>query len=331
MSLKAAYLPIGILIALGIGLIAPDWGAFLHTADWGGVRPKMLCIIVIFLVTGYLLDLDRVVWGGKLLTALVAASLLNLVAGPLLGYAIGQVAAAIMGTPQGSFEIGLLIGFFVFVCVPTTLSSSIVITRTANGNTLWALSMVAVLNILGIFVIPLTLGVMLARGGVDMDGWAMFRNIFLLVIVPLAIGQGLRRLRHHRPGGFLGYVPSTCVILMTWMAVSYSSDSLHKLPLVAVTGLLSMTLVFHFGMMLLARITAGAMRLEFRERWAFIFVVAQKTLPISISVLAILSGTQSAPSDTYAMATVSCVVYYFPQILIDSTIAGFLGRNVPVG
>ena len=70
------------------------------------------------------------------------------------------------------------------------------------------------------------------------------------------------------------------------------------------------------GVLLVINGTAGKylLGLKVPENKALLFVASQKTLPISISILAALG-------DKTALALLTCIVFHFWQLLVDSIIS----------
>jgi|GEM_PF-947248 len=318
---KCYFLPVGVLLALALGLFDQGSAGSLLQFEYSGLTPKTVAILVIFLCTGYLLDLREVKFTRKLLLALGGTVLLNLGVGPLIGWLILTL---------GNFPPAVVVGIAVFASVPTTLSSAIVITRVAGGNVLWAITMTATLNIVGLLVMPLTIGFLLSHeSDFDFDRLAMFLQICLLVIVPLLVGMGIHRLLKGRQQEFLTYVPPFCIIAIVWMSVSAENEKVWTLSLVTVLTLLLVSCLLHFGLLASATLFGWLAKFDPKQRIAFLFATSQKTLPVAISVVAILGSTTQATAEFMALANVTCLVIYFPQILIDSTIASIITKKMP--
>jgi sodium/bile acid cotransporter 7 len=82
---------------------------------------------------------------------------------------------------------------FLFLCVlPSTVSTSVVLTTLAGGNTVGAIFNAALSNILGVFVTPLWVAWLIEKGGQPLSLTGVIREIFVLLLLPLAVGQGLR-------------------------------------------------------------------------------------------------------------------------------------------
>lgn len=244
----------------------------------------------------------------------VFSALVSLVGGPFLG----KFASELVGL-TGLLALGLV----VMSSVPPTLSSGIVITEAAGGNRLWALFLTIGLNLLGIFTIPVMLKLSIHDNeDIFISPLPLFLKLLTYVLVPFAVGLFTRKFTHkYDISKTLKYVPSSCVILTVWVALSSARDLLMELKgahyfYMALGGFLV------HGVLLVVNVTAGRflLHLKARENKALIFVASQKTLPIAISVLAALG-------DNTALAVLTCMVFHFGQLLLDSLISAKIADN----
>ncbi|THC97825.1 hypothetical protein EYZ11_002678 [Aspergillus tanneri] len=107
------------------------------------------------------------------------------------------------GDPHGRIDRALLAGYIFTACIPTTIASNVVMTRSASGDEAAALVEVLIANLLGPFitaawtvtVLPDTPEFAPWRNG-DGDLKDMYRNVFkqlgLSVLLPLVVGQLVR-------------------------------------------------------------------------------------------------------------------------------------------
>ena len=103
---------------------------------------------------------------------------------PLLGLAAGALVPRLLSEP---LYAGLL-----FLCVlPSTVQSSIAFTSIAQGNVAAALCAASASNILGIFLTPLLVGLLLHTQGAGFS-FGVLRDIVLQLLAPFLAGQALR-------------------------------------------------------------------------------------------------------------------------------------------
>jgi solute carrier family 10 (sodium/bile acid cotransporter), member 7 len=316
--MKKLLLPVGLVLAVVFGIIVSTPGVMLQNLVVGGFSIKTILIMTIFVVTGYGIGRDRLRFQREMFAVIAAAIVLNLFLAPFIGLALIKLTG--ISEP-------LALGLSVFACVPTTLSSAIVITRVAGGNAFLAVTLTTVLSLLGVFTLPLTLGWVLRADSLDLNRWAIFQKILLLVLLPMLVGMGLRVLFRARRISWLSYIPSCCVILIVWMAVSGSREAILSIPPRMIVDFVLVVVFFHPTLLVLAWLASRLLRLNPKDRTALIFVASEKTLPIAVSVLAMLVTVNPLWQNLFGLATVTCVVLHFFQVMTDSTIAASCGHH----
>ncbi len=107
---------------------------------------------------------------------------------PLLGFLLGAaLPLAWPGVPPG------VRGGFLYLCVlPSTISTSVVLTAVARGNTAGALFNAALSNILGVVLTPLLVHLLMRSTGQGQPFGPLLLQITLLTLVPFAAGMLLR-------------------------------------------------------------------------------------------------------------------------------------------
>ena len=306
---KRLFLPVGLSLALLIAFIYPSPGTFFREA---GVVKAL--IITIFVVNGYRSEFKLRHLTGGLLKAVGWGALSCLIAAPVLALAVAKIL---------HLEASLTVGLIVMAAVAPTLSSGIVITETAGGDTLWAILLTISLNLLGIITAPFAISICLAvNGDTSIDAVMLFLKIAQLVLLPFFVGVivavCLPRYKHSYP---LAYVPSVCVILTVWAAASAGNSVIRVLEVTDLYRITGAVIIVH-GILLLINAGGGALlKLPSGGRKALLFVASQKTLPIALSILISLDY-----SVTSALAV--CVLFHFIQLLIDSLLAAKVNHAI---
>jgi sodium/bile acid cotransporter 7 len=301
MKLKKLFLPVGLILAIAGALWLPGAGIWLKQNYF-----VPFFVVAIFLISGWKFSLCNAKLNHKFIYAVVTAIVISLFIAPFIG--VGTVK--IFG-----FEAMAALGIIVTCCVPVTLSSATVITEVAHGNAVWALLMTVIMNLTGIFTIPLMLKLCLEEAeGVNISAWKLLLKLILLVLLPFAAGMVARKLTKVKTKSFVAYIPSICVILTVYTAAAASRELLYKCSFSEILSLTAAVFSIHALLMLIAWPSGKLLKLESHELKALIFISSQKTLPLSISVLALLCENPGA-------AIISCLLFHFTQLFVDSAIA----------
>ncbi|KAL4750457.1 hypothetical protein BDW72DRAFT_203864 [Aspergillus terricola var. indicus] len=227
------WLIIGIGVACLLGYFFPN------VAKHGGIIRSEYSILygavaIVFLISGLSIPQDKLVrqlfnWRLHLLVQVTSFLFI-----PALVLAVVHVILVSDKTER--IDRAVLAGYIFTACIPTTIASNVVMTRSAGGDDAAALAEVLIANILGPFV---TAGwtVTLLPASKEFDAWrdqdedltAMYRDVFkqlgLAVLLPLAVGQLVRFLWPEKTGHIiqkykLAKLGSFCLLLMIWSTFS---------------------------------------------------------------------------------------------------------------
>ena len=297
---KKLFLPVGMLVAVALAFIVPDPGIWFK-----GLKLNNWLIIAIFLVCGWQTTAD-LKFDRKFLLVFVTGALITLIAAPFAGWGIAK-----------GFHLDPLsaAGLMVIAAMPPTLSSGVVMTGTAGGNTLLAMTVTIGYSFIGVFILPVILPLVLPEGTeIVVKPWKMLLDLALLVILPAVIGVGLRLLTKKKLPSWGGHIPSLCVILLVWGFFSAASADMLKFPIGTLLAAAAGSLLLHVALMAGMWYGSALFKADVPERKAMLFTGASKTLTIALATLSIIGASGTA--------VIPCMVFYFLQMLIDSALAG---------
>ncbi|MFC6672701.1 bile acid:sodium symporter [Marinobacterium aestuariivivens] len=211
---------------------------------------------------------------------------------------------------------GALLGLVLIATVPPTLSSCIVLTQLVGGFTVWALMLSLALNLAGVLSMPLMLAQVLESGDhIRIDPVPLLRQLSLMVLLPFLAGillQSRRPVRSDLP--LFQYLPSGCIVLGVWMAMSDSAAVFRHLELALLLQIALAGLLLHLLLMTLCWWSGRLLRIGWQGRVAMALAGSQKTLPVAISLLAVLEGP-------IGEALLVCVMFHFLTLFADALIA----------
>jgi sodium/bile acid cotransporter 7 len=159
-------------------------------AAGGWLHPELLTkagIALIFFLHGVALSFGALRAGALRWPLHVVVQTTTFVFFPLLGF----VLLAVLGdhvSPE------LKIGYFYLCALPSTVSSSVALTAAARGNVAGALFNATLSSILGVFLTPLWIAVLLKTSGQAHPLGPVILDLTKWLILPLALGQCSRPL-----------------------------------------------------------------------------------------------------------------------------------------
>lgn len=291
--------------------VTVHWGRWLkahHGPDF--------VIAAIFFFSGIALEKETLVHGLLDFKAFVGALVLIFVVAPLWAHTL----------VQWPMDPGLAVGLFLVACMPSTLSSGVVMTQSPGGNAATALLITIVANAAAVLATPLLLQALAAGAGnfsaVALDKSALMGTLAMLVLFPLGLGTALRR---HLSGVFHkskcpspGTLNTILVIFVVWIAVCGSRTTIvHSVGWMP--QILALCIVFHSGLLLAAFAFTRMFNLQPGRLEAVIFMGGQKTLPLSVLL-------QTALFPQYGQALVLCLCHHVIHLIMDGFVLSYVNK-----
>jgi solute carrier family 10 (sodium/bile acid cotransporter), member 7 len=284
--LKRNWFLVGLVLSVGLAFLLPGQGAA------GGIlRTEIttkLAVAVIFFLRGILLPLEELRRGilAWRLHLLVHAHIFLLF--PLSVLILVELAGLVVPV-----DPNLRLGFLFLAALPTTISTAVVFTAMAGGNSAASVFNSTLSNCLGVFLVPLWIAWLLQREAVAVPLGFVVGQIVLLIVVPLVIGQAIKPLlwefsAAHRKGMEAFSSGLVLFIMFAAFANSVAAGAWHGFGGDLLAGTVAATLV------LFVVATAGALaagrffRLEAADRISLAFCGPQKTLAAGAPIANIL-------------------------------------------
>ncbi|MFW5814038.1 MAG: bile acid:sodium symporter [Spirochaetota bacterium] len=312
--LKKNWFLVGLVVAMAIGFVLAERGALLNPDGW----TNRVIVFVLFLITGLKLPSDRI--GRDLATPRLHLflQLFIFVVTPL--YFLTAVPLF-----SGAMDGKLVVGIFALAVLPTTVSSCIVFTQSAGGNTVAAVFNAALANAAGIFVSPLLLSLLLSTTGRALPVsqlLATLQGLALNMLVPIVAGQLLRlqlRTWVSRRSASLSFASNLLILLIVLLAFAHTAANpafgryAAELPLPILYLLAS-----HVLLLALAALGARLLKLERADRTTVLFVAPQKTLALGAPLLTIFFAGQ----DLLGVALLPLVIYHPWELFVAGVLVG---------
>ncbi|MFE7415531.1 bile acid:sodium symporter family protein [Rhodococcus sp. NPDC057529] len=308
---------IGILITVGIASLVPADGTALTAFTWA----TKVAVGILFFLYGARLSTQEALQGlrhWRLHLTILAATFVIF---PLLGIAARVLVPTILTQP---LYLGLL-----YVCLlPSTVQSSIAFVSIARGNVPGAIVSASFSNILGIFVTPLLVALLMTSEGAGFDASSAI-GILVMLLLPFIAGQLVRRwigpwVKKH--GAPLKLVDRGSILLVVYVAFSEGMNEgiWGTLSVGRLLGLLAVCAVLLA--LVLSLTWFGSKRLGFdrADQITITFCGSKKSLATGLPMATVLFASQPI-----GLIVLPLMLFHQLQLLVCAWMAGRLARRAP--
>ncbi|XP_022323056.2 sodium/bile acid cotransporter 7-like isoform X1 [Crassostrea virginica] len=218
---------------------------------------------------------------------------------------------------DGPFNELLLQGLLVLGCMPPPVSSTVLLTKAVSGNEAAAIFNSAIGSFLGIFITP-SLILLIVGSAVDVPVTSIFLQLSLTVVLPLCVGQVIRR-RHRAwldrnpiPFGTIGSAILLLIIYTTFCDTFQQTDiHLDFLSLLSIVFLIVILQCALLGMVFYIT-TQPCLNFDPTDTTAMMFCSSHKSLTLGIPIIKIVFSGDPGLS----LITIPLLVYHPTQILL---------------
>lgn len=205
---------------------------------------------------------------------------------PLLGLALKPVLAPLMGHE-------LYLGMLFLCALPATVQSAIAFTSLARGNVAAAVCSAATSSLLGIFVTPLLVLLLLGAEGGSGDTLGAIGHITLQLLVPFIAGQVARRWIGQwvdRNKSWLKNIDQGSILLVVYVAFSDAvvEGLWQTIPLLQLAGLTVACCILLAIAMLLIAFLARRLGFNMEDRITILFAGSKKSLATGVPMAQVL-------------------------------------------
>ena len=231
--------------------------------------------------------------------------------------------------PVGVLAPDLMLGVLFLCALPSTVQSSIAFTSMARGNVAAAVCSASLSNLLGVFLAPALVALMLhaeSTGGPALDS---IGKIVIQLFLPFVAGHLARPLIGRvvdRSSRLLAYTDRGTVLLVVYVAFSASVvDGLWaQLPmtsLMALLGVVALLLVLALGF---TTLLSRRFNLSVEDEIAVVFCGSKKSLASGVPIAKILFAGNPA----LGMIVVPILLYHQIQLIACAVLARRYARRV---
>ena len=263
----------------------------------GWLHPELISnfgIALILFLQGLSMPLEKVKRGAGNWRLHVIIQVFTFVIFPIVGLGFQLIEPQIWtNEPQGIQQ-----GFLYLCVLPSTVSTSVVLTSVARGNTAAAILSAAFSNIVGVVLTPLLVSFLMQATGQSGPIGPLLLQITCLTLLPFAVGVGLRRFIQAWIDANKSWVNLTSNSVILFIVYTAFCDSVNeriwdKYGIVLTVGVL-VSVALLFGIMsLLIYLTSLAAKLNREDRIAVYFCSVKKTLAMGVPLAILIFGARA--------------------------------------
>ncbi|NKY86904.1 bile acid:sodium symporter family protein [Nocardia veterana] len=305
---------LGLFAAMAIGLLLPARGGAADVLDWA----TKVAIAVLFLLYGTRLEPREALAGlrhWRLHTTVLAATYVLF---PLLGLAMRLLVPSVLTDD-------LYTGMLYLCLLPSTVQSSIAFTAIARGNVAAAVVSASVSNLLGVFLTPLLVMLLMQTTGNATVSPMSIVEIVVQLLLPFIAGQLLRPKLHW----LLAHTTVTKIVdrgsvyLVVYAAFSAGMVE-HVWQGLAVGRLLAVVGVAIVLLAVVLGVTAGVARLlgfDRADRIVVIFCGSKKSLATGLPMATVLFAGHPV-----GLIVLPLMIFHQIQLITCAALSGRWGR-----
>jgi solute carrier family 10 (sodium/bile acid cotransporter), member 7 len=305
---------LGMIGAVLLAWIAPDPGA-----HGGFLHPELLNklgVALLFFLHGLTLSFAALKSGTLRWPLHLIVQLATFVLFPGLGLVVLSLVGALL-------DVDLRTGIFFLCALPSTVSSSVALTAAARGNVPAAVFNATLSSLLGVFITPFWLALVLGASGQAFPIGKVILDLVEWLLLPLAVGQlarpllGALAMRHKSR---ISRVDRGTILLLVYTSFCDSVKagiwSTHGVTPLLLTLLISVVM---FGsVMSLVALASRAIDLPVEERITAMFCGSKKTLASGVPMARLIFGAHPG----LGMILLPLMIYHPLQLVICGVLAG---------
>jgi len=280
-----------------------------------------VAIALLFFLHGAKLSRQAVIAGASHWRLHALVLLTTFVLFPLFGLAFKPLLLPLV-TPT------LYAGILFLCTLPSTVQSSIAFTAIAKGNVPAAVCSASASSIIGIFVTPMVVSLVLSGHLRSGSAWRTIGEIVLQLFVPFVCGQLIRPLI----GGWIGRnesivsaVDRGSILLIVYSAFSAAVDEglWHQVPPSALVGLLVADSVLLAAALITTALVSKWLGFDRADRMTIVFCGSKKSLSQGITMAKVIFA-----SHTVGATVLPLMLFHQIQLMVCAVLAQRWGRRV---
>lgn len=240
---------------------------------------------------------------------------------PLLGLALRPLLEPLVTTE-------LYLGVLFLCCLPATVQSAIAFTSIARGNVPAAVCSASASSLLGIFVTPLLVGLVLASAASSAPiSFDAVGKIMLQLLLPFVLGQVLRPWLGawvHRRKALLKWVDQGSILLVVYTAFSEAVNEglWHTTPIPALLALLLACALLLALALAGSEVLGRVLGFSLEDRITLLFCGFKKSLASGIPMAQVIFAGQAVGAIVLPL-----MLFHQLQLMVCAVLATRYGRR----
>jgi sodium/bile acid cotransporter 7 len=273
-----------------------------------------LAIGLLFFLHGAKLSREAVVQGALHWRLHLTVLLATFALFPLLGLVFKPLLLPLV-TPD------LYLGILFLCTLPSTVQSSIAFTSVARGNVPAAVCSASASNLLGIFLTPVLVGLLVVTHSQGKGSFDSILNIVMQLLLPFVAGQIARRwiskwLDKHKI--ILKMVDQGSILLVVYTAFSEAvvQGLWHELPPLSLVGLMLVVMLLLFVMLTIATLASRRLGFNKEDEITIVFCGSKKSLASGVPMAKVLFA-----GHTVGMIVLPLMLFHQVQLMVCAVLA----------
>ena len=289
----------------------------------GPARPeitiKLIGVATIFFCSGLKLRLSEAVAAVKNWRSHLTIQGFHFCVAPLLFVVVHRVVVAVataaLGGVLDASAVSLLSGIKLLGCLPPPISSAVLLTEVASGNTAISILNSAGGSFLGLGMTPLLLTWTTGMAS-DVSPEKMVLELGIIVVLPLVLGQIAARFGLAPLPGAIG---KTMLILIIWHVFCETFSKPVQVDVALLVLLAAAITLAQLGIIAATALFSHvALRQQRRDTVATVYTCYHKSLTLGMPILLAMYG------DALTVEVVALLIYHPVQIGLGSIIVPWL-------
>ncbi len=307
---------LALLAVMAIATVFPCEGRGAVFFDW----LTTLAIALLFFMHGAKLSREAILAGAGHWRLHLLVFACTFVLFPLLGLALKPLLTPLVGTE-------LYLGMLYLCALPATVQSAIAFTSLARGNIPAAICSAAASSLIGIFLTPVLVLLLMGVEGEAGSTLDSIGKIVMQLLVPFVAGQIARRwigARVTRNKGWLKSVDQGSILLVIYVAFSGAVvEGLWQLvPLVHLLGLVLACCLLLAIVLWLTQFLAKRLGFNLEDRITIVFAGSKKSLATGVPMAQVLFA-----SNAVGMIILPLMIFHQIQLMVCAVLAQRYARR----